>query len=389
MKSLIHSRRVLIIAFMLYLPLIFFGYGSDVDTYRVLDAGRNFITSGDYIPSRRPGYLVFEMSVFALDQIGGSLLVNLATVFWALVAIDRFLRICQRHGICHAELLALLLAAHPLFWYNATLTNDYIWGMGMLLAGFDWLEQDRYGWAGLAMGLSIGCRLSSFIVVAALILYIWLRLPMRRWQVAGAAVLTIILGSLAYVLPWDFSEWSPSFWKVSAGDEELWSPLMQVGRYLYKNLYFWGPLAGFYLIYLIWRGVRFYQSWAARDGILLVCLSITVVGGIEALFFRFPIEIEYLLPALPFWLLAIGVGVRSKKALQIFLALVVSFGLLTINLARPNQPGQASQAIFGFWVEPGYIIQKMGTRLTLSGCDSHDCYNQRIAPRPVLEDQSH
>jgi hypothetical protein len=385
MRAFLARQWVLLAALLLYLPLVFFGYGSDVDTFRVLDAGRNFFATADYVPSRRPGYLVYELAVFVLDQLGGSVLANLGSVFWALVAVVCFQRILRRHHIANAGLLTLILVVHPVFWYNATVTIDYLWALGMLLAGFDLLEQDHYGWAGLALGLAVGCRLSSIIIAAGLLGYAWLRAPHKRLLVTGSAALVGLLGGLAYVLPWDFAEWRPSFWKVSIGSAELWSPIMQVGRFAYKNIYFWGIPASLclvaLLIYSFWHG----STWKRPGGLLLVVLVGFVLLGSEILFFRFPIEVEYLLPTLPFWLLLVGLGAKSRRILWIFFILVLTFNFFNINLARPDAPGQASSARVGVWVEPGYLLEAMPLRLELIGCDSHACYDERVSQRPVLK----
>lgn len=383
------ERKVLVLVLLLYLPFIFLGYGSDVDTFRVLDAGRNFLATADYVPSRRPGYLVFEMAVYALDQVGGSLLVNLGTLFWGLAAIDSFLRICRRHVLANSGLLAAILAVHPLFLYNATVSIDYIWAVSMLLIGFDLLERDRFEWAGLALGLSIGCRFSSVIVAAALFAYAFLCQPAKRGQIFVSGLLSILIAALAYLLPWDFAEWRPSFWVVSAGAAELWTPEMLIGRFLYKNLYFWGIPAGLCLFFLLWGAIRGIRQHKEPGALGLAGLCSVVILLSEILFLRFPIETEYLLPTLPFWLLLLGMGVRSTRLLRIFLVCVLMYNFININLARPDQPGQASQASFGIWVEPGYFLQELSMRWKLISCDTHACYDAVIGQRPDLETPDH
>ncbi len=379
------SRQwILCLAFLLYLPLTFTGYGSDVDTFRVLEAGRNFIATADYVPSRRPGYLVYELSVFALDQLGGSWLTNLGSLFWALIAVASFLRICRRHAIPNANVLAAIFVVHPVFWYNATVTLDYVWALGMLLAGFDLLEQERFGWAGLAFGLAVGCRLSSLVIAALLLGYAWLRFPLLRRRLVPGAALAALLGGLAYVLPWDFVEWRSSFWKVSAGSPELWSAWLRLGRFAYKNLYFWGVPAGLLLVtlsFFFWRNAPWRKT---RDAALLAGVCGLALLASEALFLSFPVEVEYLLPILPFFLLLVGAGLKSRRVLLVFLALVLSYNLVNFNIAHPDSPGQASSASIGLWVEPGYMAQEMRMRFALLGCDSHACYDERIQQRPGL-----
>ncbi len=342
-RTALSRQWVLALALLLYLPLVFTGYGSDVDTFRVLEAGRNFLKTADYVPSRRPGYLVYELAIYPLDQLGGSVLANLGSVFWALVAVACFLRICRRHRIPNRELLAVILVLQPVFWYNATVTLDYMWALGMLMAGFDLLEQERFGWAGLALGLAVGCRLSSLVVAVLLVGYAWQCSPEKRLQVFGGGVLAVVLGCLAYVLPWDFAEWRRSFWQLSTGSPELWSRGMQLGRFAYKNLYFWGVPAGLFSIVVLFLSLRNRAAWKSRDRLLLAGLCGLVLAGSEVVFLRFPIEVEYLLPILPFFLLLAGSGLRSRQIWLVFLVLVLSFGFINVEFCSPELPWAGQQ----------------------------------------------
>ncbi len=381
LRWLAARQWALLLALLLYLPLTFFGYGSDVDTYRVLEAGRNFIATADYVPSRRPGFLVHELSTYVLDRLGGSLLSNLGTLFWALVAVVCLGRILRRHQVAQAGLLLLAFIVHPVFWYNATVTADYAWALGMLLAGFDFLERGRFGWAGLALGLSIGCRISSAPVAALLLIYAWLEFPGQRRRVIGSAFLVALLAALAYILPWDFAEWRPSFWEASIGSPDLWSPGMQAGRFFYKNLYFWGVPAALFLIVLLARFARKPQAWKGPGARRLAGLCLLALLGLQALFFRYPIEVEYLLPTLPFWLILVGLGLPRRREAVILILVILSYNLVNLNLAQPDAPGQASRATLGVWLEPGYLVRESSARLALLGCDSHACYDQRSGRR--------
>lgn len=385
LRLLVARQWVLFLALLLYLPLIFFGYGSDVDTYRVLDAGRSFVATADYVPSRRPGFLVHELPTFVLDRLGGSIFTNLGTLFWALVGVACFRRILHRHRIPNADLLVLAFIVHPVFWYNATATADYAWALGMLLAGFDFIERGRFGWAGLALGLSTGCRISSGLVAVMLLAYAWLEFPSQRWRVLKGAVLAVFLAAFAYVLPWDFAEWQPSFWEVSMGSSALWTPGMQIGRFLYKNLYFWGVPAALFVIGMLARSAFITQPWKQPGAVRLAGLCLLVLLGLQALFFRYPIEVEYLLATLPFWLILLGLGLPRRRTVVLLILLIFSYNLVNLNLAKPDAPGQASQAALGIWLEPGYLVQESSIRLSLRGCDSHACYDGRIGRRAESE----
>lgn len=343
------------------------------------------MATADYVPSRRPGFIVHELATYVLDQLGGSLLANLGTLFWALVAVVCFQRILRRHKIMHAELLTLALVIHPVFWHNATVSADYVWAVGMLLAGLDQLERGRFGWAGLALGLAVGCRISSGLVVGPALVYAWLAFHDRRRQVLAGGLLAGLLTAFAYVLPWDFSEWRLSFWEISTGAPDLWSLDLQVGRFFYKNLYFWGVPGALIVATLILRVARRFSGGKQPGRYYLAGLCLLALLGLQALFFRYPIEVQYLLPTLPFWLILIGLGMPRRLHLALLIVLVFSFNLVNLNLAQPDVPGQASQARLGLWLEAGYLVKETQTRIALLGCDSRVCYEERIPPRSGSE----
>src|SRR5918997_2711755 len=60
------------------LPLLWMGYGTDIDVHDVLASGDS-IRSGDYMPSRPPGVPVFEAVVAPLGPPRGPPPVNLGT----------------------------------------------------------------------------------------------------------------------------------------------------------------------------------------------------------------------------------------------------------------------------------------------------------------------
>src|SRR5688572_21418890 len=80
------DRALLLITAAVTLPILWMGYGTDIDVYDVLQSGAS-IRRGDYFPSRPPGVPVFEAITAVLDPVGGHLLLNLATAATAAATI--------------------------------------------------------------------------------------------------------------------------------------------------------------------------------------------------------------------------------------------------------------------------------------------------------------
>lgn len=359
------SWVLLAVAALLYVPLAFLGYGSDSDSLSVVRTGQHFIATFDYVPSRLPGYFVHEVFVFFLNRLGGSLLSNLGTVFMSLLTLDAFRSMCRHYRVPRPTLLTAILMLQPFFWVNAASTIDYIWALGFCFLGFYLLLKGKFIAAAIALALAIGCRLSTILPVGFILVFLVITQKQQRRALVITAAGTALLGVAMFLPPLDFLEWDLSRWLVlSTGDPSLWTPLLTVGRYLYKNLMFFSLpvviwVAGLIVIRVIHGKISDTSRW---DG--LSWLSLAVILGVELMFLRIPIEMEYLLPLLPFALILAGRLLAGRPGwLWLLMTLVLLSNFLWINLARSVTPNQASEVIYGFWLEPGYLLQDITTRL--------------------------
>jgi len=377
------SEKTIILAFLLYLPLIFLGYGGDVDSYRVVEAGRNFFRSADYVPSRNPGYVVHEMMTLLLNAVGGSWLSNLGTLLMALATIIFFVKICRHYNVPNASTLALVMIVHPLFWINAASTIDYLWATGFLLIGFYLLTQKRYPYAGLAFGLAIGSRLGTSIVIFSILAVFFWREKQDRMQILQAVLITGLVSAAAYILPFDFTEWQMRILSSSLGDTTQWTFLLRAGRFFYKNLYFWGLPAAIILGYIFLTRRKLLLRQIKGEYSSLLIIAIFSILGTEILYFRYPIALEYLLVCLPFWLFMVGILLADHKRLLVILILaVLVLNFVNVNIARPDMPNQAKSASLGLWIENGYLVDNIQTRISLMGCETRDCYAERMLAAP-------
>jgi hypothetical protein len=357
---------------VLYVPLLFFGYGSDNDTYLVLDSGRQLLRDHTYQPSRNPGYFLYEAVTGLLSGAGGSVLCNAATVAAAVASLLCFLRICRRLDVPRPHLLALLLVIHPVFWVNGTCTMEYVWALALLLAGTLLVLNRSYAAAGVVLGLAIAVRSTSFIAAGLVLGYALLGRRDDRRRVVVAGVVAVVLGGLFYLPPFRQAGYSLAFLKPMTGGAEFWTLELRAARFVYKNLYFWGLAGALVLPVLLLIGLRPLLD-PSRRPVVLACAG--VVAAYEALFFKYPIEIAYLLPVLPAVLILLGICLaRRPVALGCFGVLLLSYAVLNVNIARPDQHDRATGGSVGLWLEPGYVIQDVSKRRALKGCDSYNCW---------------
>lgn len=355
---------ILTVAAVVYLPLIFLGYGSDSDSYAVVRAGQNFAATLDYVPSRLPGFLVHEIFTYFLNLIGGSLLTNLGTVGISLLMLASFYKLCISLSISQPALLTLILMLHPVVWVNAGSTIDYMWALGFAFYGFTRLLSKNFLSASILLALGVGCRLSTLVLVGLFLIFVFFRSPKDRTKVLITGISTLVIVGVFFLPPLDFLEWDFSRWLVlSKGEPALWTPLLRIGRFLYKNIMFWGLPAVLWLV-VISGSLILKPRLRARVALDLVAwLSIAVIIVYEILFLVAPIELEYLLPLLPFTLILASKWNRNPGYLVILFLLIFISNFLWINPARSTTPNQTSEVIYGLWLEKGYLMQDISARL--------------------------
>ena len=124
------------------LPILWMGYGTDIDVTDVLASGES-IRRGDYYPSRPPGVPVFEAITAALDPVGGHLLLNLATAAAGAATVVGIARLVRMWGHANGDLIALAFLASPMTLISATSTGDFIWAVAFFVWAALWHLRDR------------------------------------------------------------------------------------------------------------------------------------------------------------------------------------------------------------------------------------------------------
>lgn len=197
------SRKWLLAAVFLHvisrLPYVSLGYGSDDDAWRVARAARDFLSTGNYSPSRFPGYPLFEVVNALLVPIGKWYLTNSATLAVSLAALIIFHRIIRHLGLGNWKLLLLLFVFFPLFWTNSANTMDYMWAMFLILSGFYMLLREMPIQAAILLGISVGFRLSSCVFIIPFAAYLLFSGSGRK--VIIFAAVSVIFGTAAFSLP--------------------------------------------------------------------------------------------------------------------------------------------------------------------------------------------
>jgi hypothetical protein len=327
----------------------------------VLRSGRSFVEDGAYQISRSPGALVHEVSVGVLDRAGGSVLVNLASLGFALLALWCVHALARGDGARWPAWAVLVLATNPWFWIAATSLGDFTWALGLVLSGAVAAQRGHRLLAGVLFGLSIGCRGSSVLLVLA-----WAvgeRTGEEGTRVAWSEVgrtlgVALGLGLLCFVPPWLEADRTFGFLD---NELEFVGVGVHLGRWGVKNLAFIGPL----VLVVLLAGVRILWASLGRwRRSVVVRFAVVAAVASELLFFRLPFKPVHLLPVAASLALLVATSPRLTRgwAAALVAAQLVS-GLVGLTVAAPDVEGAARSGRVDVAVRAGPLLTDVRCRL--------------------------
>ena len=344
-----------------YLPFTLLGYGTDIDVANVLRAGRSWLEDGDYELSRGPGAPVHELGTAVLDRLGGSVLVNLASVAFAALAVWCVHHLAQRDGARWPAVAALVLATNPWFWIAATSLGDFVWALGLVLAGAVAASRDRRVLAGVLFGLAVGCRASSVLLAGA-----WLvaeqtgapsHRPARRTTIVTASVL-VVVAVVCFVPPWLDAGRSFDFVR---NELELEGLGVHLGRWAVKNL----ALVGVIPAVVLALGARPLLAGVARwPTSVVVRFAVAAVVLVEVLFLRFPFKPLHLLPVAAGLALLVGASPAvTRRWLTALVAAQLIGALVGVTVAAPDVADRARSGRLDVGLTTGPLLTDVRCRL--------------------------
>jgi len=379
-----------VLLLLVLLPLCFLGYGSDNDTYGVLDCGIS--TWHNHIPrtSRNPGYWTYEALIYPLSTLGGSILCNLASYLMAILVAWRFWKLSLRLGARFPALLTACLIVTPGFIIAATSTDDYLWSLLLMVLGTEMIVADRLILAALLSGVAMAIRGGNgpivgcgFLAAIAYETYTNKRITPRAIKIAVSGLVAALMAAATFYPSYRLAGNSMGFTAAMDGPPELWTPLLRVGKFFYKGSVAVGPIALLVIlvaavVYLRERRKRPAPSFDSK-GRELVFLCLGLLVGNLALFFRYPIEFYYLIPATFFFLLLGGISIFgfSRRLAVVLLVSILSFDFVWPIFVRPNIPGRSTGAYLHFGLGRGIVLMDTRDRIKVRACHDSDCFNVR------------
>lgn len=318
--------------FLTRLPWLNAGYGTDPDSYRVVSAARYIAQTGEYVQSRPPGYPAYEYLISLLPNTHAFFTNGLTTLF-SCFGFLFFALILRYFNIKHYLTVAFAFALTPIVYVSSVSTSDYIVANAFVLAATYFTLQKQPVVSGMMLGLAIGCRITSGAMLLPLFLWMWLDTStiQSRKNSISFAITALFIGGICF-LPvlhqyglngFSFSEiriYPSPFTLFMTGIVHVWGLIAFLG--------FLGLVSTlFFLPHKIKTSIR---EPLTRKGLWL-CASVIVIYATA--FLRLPEDAAYLIPAIPFCLLAIALlmPVYFLRYLTLF---IVFSSLVSIDIVN-------------------------------------------------------
>lgn len=348
------DRMLLAITGAVTLPILWMGYGTDLDIGAVLAAGER-IRELDYAPSRNPGVPVVEAIVAVLDPVGGHILVNLATALALAATVVGIARLVRAWGHTDGDVVALAFLASPIVIISGTQTADFVWATAFLTWGALALVRGRPVAAGLLFALTLGSRSSSLVILTALLVAIAWDRPERR-RVAIAALVAAPTALLLYVPVW--LSYDRSFGFLDATDGWVSLP-NNLARFLLKNYAVAGAALVVVLVVATPGLVRSLRCWGTDPMLRFAVLGLLAT---EVLFLRMPWKPAHLLPCLLALVLWLGASGRSRRFLWVVVAAMAVNGLVVFRPFVADEPNSTGGGDFEPAITAGWLVNEVRCR---------------------------
>jgi len=328
---------VLIATLLTRLPFIGPGYGLDPDSYRLVLAARG-IADGAYRASRLPGYPVHEYLVALTPARYDPVVSNLVTAIFSSLAVMFFFLLLSEMKVRQPLLLTAAFAFVPVFFIHSVDTMDYAFALAFLLAGTYFVVAGCPVLGGVMLGLAIGSRITSGAMLVPLTLWIVLaRDALANWRRHAASLWLGALAVAALCFIPVFARYGLGFWAFA--DNVAYPSALEIADKMVLQV--WGRLGTLGLLVAL-LAVPFLPATrqALGDASLrpTIAMSLSAIAIYVVAFLRLPHESAYLLPAVPFVLLLLGL-VLPDRLLQILAVLVILAPFLTFSRYGPSLQG--------------------------------------------------
>ena len=364
-KHKIHFYIASIIHLLIFTPFIIQKFiGPDWDSYALLGTVINLYEDSLYLPSRPPGFPLYEF--FLTFVYGVSKFLNID--FEILFLVSQFFFVLGNNFIIlnffekqnsQKIFLYYIIIFSPIYLTSGLSVIDYHAGLffGLLALYLALYVDQTYIPVSLLLAASIGIRLSN-VIFAIPVLFIFYRKKERIQNLIKFTFTTGIFSMLIY-FPVYLELWNSSLSNNLSSPRDMFCILNltntdhtligRLGRFVLKQFDFLGVIGTFVaLIFLV--KIR-------RKDILNNLHWFIVFLLFELSFLRLPTEEGHLLPALIALFLLINSLEIKKSYLIVILISTFLTNFLYIGFYEVDQPDQATEIYFNLQINQGLLLQ--------------------------------
>ena len=348
-KYLETYKPILFIQTVLFLPFLIDGnISADWDSYASLASGKILFEELTYIPSRPPGFPLYELLLGVLSTTSTRF-----TIFFHYLA-GLFFTIYIYKSLPETKLkpiYAFIFFTSSVYLISAYTAIDYVLGAFFGFAFLNKIREQKFVLAYFLIIVSCGIRLSNVIFLIAGCIFLYFS---DKDSKKIAILITSLIPIIFLYLPSYLVGGGVCFLNLTNIDHNLYERL---GRYFYKQIQFFGILGSLILIFYFFKHIMKIEY---KDPFHLSIIFIFI--SFQLSFLRLPTEKGHLLPALICLLFLLN-NIKIKKSI-LYVVLVSSLlsNFISIEFLQPDIPDHATSANLGIFIEKGYILQDYENR---------------------------
>lgn len=352
---------------LVFIPfLIQSNIGSDWDAYSLIGAFLIFEETGQYLPSRPPGFPVYEFIVgfilnFSFYSFENFERLLLIFQYATLVALNYIIYLFFKKNTKFSLPLYLIAVFSPIYLIASVTVIDYLLGCVFGFCGIYLSQENKFiNLVPVLIALSIGIRLSNLIFLIALLIY-----QIQNKEIKDAIILflkTIIFSILIY-LPTHSSLFqylktlnykvyeTTCILNLTNTDHTLYDRL---GRFFLKQINFMGLIAFILFLYYIISSKPVFKVNHLPFIIIFLLFEIS--------FLRLPTEEGHLIPAFIAFMIIIKDFDNSKILPIVILSFLIISSFYDLKFYNVNEVESASEVNFEIYLDKGFLIQEYELR---------------------------
>ena len=338
------------VALLTFSPFLYYGFiSSDWDSYASIASGNILILENIYIPSRPPGFPIYEIILAPLSLIN----TRIALIIHFIFGVFLFLLVESDINKSNEKALLLFLFFTSSIYFISSFTIiDYVIGCFFGYVGLNSIKQDKLYFGSIMLIISSGIRLSNIIFLLASVAFLIVKKEYKKGYLIftlSAAVIALIYVP-SYLIADGFC-----FLNLTNTDHSL---IGRLGRYFYKQLQIFGLVGSFIFLIALFKG-KGWKSLFIEENIPYLIIFF----AFQFSFLRLPTEQGHLLPAFVAFIYLIRQLEINKYLLALALFFSIFSNFYTIEILKPDIPNHATSADFGLFVEKGYLLKNLDERI--------------------------